>query len=70
MLSICNFKYNTLLSRKEIEETQQKEALNHLAVAFSRDSEEVVYVQHRMVEHGATLCSLLLKEKAVLFICG
>ena len=38
-------------------------------VAFSRDTDEKVYVQHRMLEHSKELFEWL-EEGAVLYICG
>ena len=40
-----------------------------LHTAFSRDQNNKVYVQHRMLEHGAELFSWL-KEGAYLYVCG
>ncbi len=44
-------------------------ALSKLDLAFSRDSAQKVYVQDRMLEHGAELWSWL-KEGAQIYICG
>jgi len=44
-------------------------ALSKLEVAFSRDSEEKVYVQHRMLEHAAELYGWL-QEGAHIYVCG
>ena len=38
-------------------------------VAFSRDQTEKVYVQHRMLEHGAEIWQWL-EEGAHFFVCG
>ena len=43
--------------------------LTRLDVAFSRDQEHKVYVQHRLLEHGATLWAWL-QEGAHLYVCG
>lgn len=43
--------------------------LTKLDVAFSRDNEEKVYVQHRMLEHSQELYEWL-EEGAVVYICG
>lgn len=40
-----------------------------LHTAFSRDQEHKIYVQHRLLEHGADVFSLLEKG-AVLYVCG
>ncbi|PLT34056.1 assimilatory sulfite reductase (NADPH) flavoprotein subunit [Bacillus sp. V5-8f] len=43
--------------------------LTKMDVAFSRDTQEKVYVQHRMLEHSQELFQWL-QEGAVLYICG
>jgi sulfite reductase (NADPH) flavoprotein alpha-component len=43
--------------------------LTKMDVAFSRDSEEKVYVQHRMLEHSKELFGWL-QEGAAVYICG
>ncbi|MGJ7910024.1 assimilatory sulfite reductase (NADPH) flavoprotein subunit [Neobacillus sp. LXY-1] len=43
--------------------------LTKMDVAFSRDREQKVYVQHRMLEHSKELFSWL-QEGAVVYICG
>ena len=43
--------------------------LSRMDVAFSRDQEEKVYVQHRMKEQAAELVNWL-KEGAYLYVCG
>jgi sulfite reductase (NADPH) flavoprotein alpha-component len=43
--------------------------LTKMDVAFSRDTEEKVYVQHRMLEHSKELFEWL-QEGAVVYVCG
>ncbi|MBW4083005.1 assimilatory sulfite reductase (NADPH) flavoprotein subunit [Paenibacillus sp. S150] len=43
--------------------------LNKLDVAFSRDTEEKVYVQHRILEHSSELYAWL-QEGAHIYVCG
>lgn len=43
--------------------------LNKLDVAFSRDTEEKVYVQHRILEHSRELYTWL-QEGAHIYVCG
>lgn len=43
--------------------------LTRLDVAFSRDQEHKVYVQHRLAEHGAALWAWL-QDGAHLYVCG
>jgi NADPH-dependent sulfite reductase flavoprotein alpha-component len=43
--------------------------LTRLDLAFSRDQRERIYVQHRMIEHGAEIWRWL-QEGAHLYVCG
>lgn len=43
--------------------------LTRLDVAFSRDQERKIYVQHRLAEHGAVLWAWL-QDGAHLYVCG
>ncbi len=55
--------------RDELEEWQRSGHLTRLDLAFSRDSTEKIYVQHRMQEHGAELWNWL-NDGAHVYICG
>ena len=48
---------------------RKRGALHRLDVAFSRDGNEKVYVQHRIREHGAALYQWL-REGAYVYVCG
>lgn len=48
---------------------RRRGALHRLDVAFSRDGNEKIYVQHRIREHGATLYQWL-QEGAHVYLCG
>jgi sulfite reductase (NADPH) flavoprotein alpha-component len=43
--------------------------VNKISLAFSRDQEQKVYVQHRMLEQGAELYQWL-EQGAYLYVCG
>ncbi|GLI04288.1 sulfite reductase [NADPH] flavoprotein alpha-component [Paenibacillus tyrfis] len=43
--------------------------LTRMDVAFSRDTDEKVYVQHRLLEHGKELYQWL-EEGAAIYVCG
>ena len=49
--------------------TWRKQGLLRIDVAFSRDAPQKVYVQHRMLEHGAELFAWL-QSGAHLYVCG
>lgn len=55
--------------RDELEAWLRDGHLTRLDLAFSRDSQEKVYVQHRMIEHGAELWRWL-EEGASFYVCG
>jgi sulfite reductase (NADPH) flavoprotein alpha-component len=44
-------------------------ALTRLDVAFSRDQPEKIYVQHRLLEHGADVFAWL-EQGAHFYVCG
>ncbi|MBA2943152.1 sulfite reductase subunit alpha [Paenibacillus sp. CGMCC 1.16610] len=60
----CDFYF-----KEELEAMLQEGKLHRLDTAFSRDQEEKIYVQHRMLEHGAELWAWL-KAGAHFYICG
>lgn len=55
--------------RDELEGMQRDGLLHRLDTAFSRDQADKVYVQHRMLEHGAQLWAWL-EEGGHFFVCG
>jgi sulfite reductase (NADPH) flavoprotein alpha-component len=55
--------------RDELETLQAGGYLHRLDTAFSRDQAEKIYVQHRMIEHGAQLWAWL-EEGARFYVCG
>lgn len=55
--------------REELEGWLRSGHLTHLDTAFSRDQDEKVYVQHRLLEQGARLWQWL-EEGASFYVCG
>jgi sulfite reductase (NADPH) flavoprotein alpha-component len=55
--------------RDELVTLQAAGYLHRLDTAFSRDQAEKIYVQHRMIEHGAQLWAWL-QEGARFYVCG
>lgn len=55
--------------KDELEHFAKEGYLHRLDTAFSRDQNEKVYVQHRMLEHGAELWSWL-QEGGHFYVCG
>lgn len=61
---VTDFLYQT-----EWQKWLKNKVVTKMDVAFSRDTEQKVYVQHRMLEHSKELFEWLL-EGAVVYICG
>jgi len=57
------------LYRDEIEAMQSSGLITHLDLAFSRDQEEKIYVQDRMLDNGAELYAWL-EQGGYFFVCG
>ena len=55
--------------REEFEAMREDGFLTRLDVAFSRDQRQKIYVQDRMIEHGAQVWRWL-EEGAHLYVCG
>ncbi len=55
--------------REELEALQTGGKLHNLSLAFSRDQERKVYVQHRMLENAAEMWRWL-EEGAHFYVCG
>ncbi|WP_227997203.1 bifunctional nitrate reductase/sulfite reductase flavoprotein subunit alpha [Nocardia australiensis] len=55
--------------RAELEDMFRSGFLTRLDLAFSRDQRERIYVQHRMIEHGAELWSWL-RDGGYFYVCG
>ncbi|MFE6919970.1 molybdopterin-dependent oxidoreductase [Nocardia sp. NPDC057663] len=55
--------------RSELEDMFRSGFLTRLDLAFSRDQRERIYVQHRMIEHGAELWSWL-RDGGYFYVCG
>ncbi|MET3317632.1 UNVERIFIED_ORG: sulfite reductase (NADPH) flavoprotein alpha-component [Peribacillus simplex] len=61
---VTDFLYQT-----EWQKWLKTDVLTKMDVAFSRDADEKVYVQHRMIEHSRKLYEWL-QEGAAVYICG
>jgi sulfite reductase (NADPH) flavoprotein alpha-component len=57
------------LYRDEIEQYQRGGTLSRIDTAFSRDSDQKLYVQHRMAERGQELWDWL-QSGAYFYVCG
>jgi sulfite reductase (NADPH) flavoprotein alpha-component len=61
---VTDFLYQT-----ELQNWLETGTLSKLNVAFSRDQKEKVYVQHKMLKHGAELYQWLLNGASI-YVCG
>uniref|UniRef100_A0A3P8WTS6 NADPH--cytochrome P450 reductase n=2 Tax=Cynoglossus semilaevis TaxID=244447 RepID=A0A3P8WTS6_CYNSE len=66
----CRHKNEDYLYQEELEEAEKNEVLTQLNVAFSRDQEQKVYVQHLMKNNKEHLWRLIHSDNAHIFICG
>ncbi len=57
------------LYQTEIQDWSQNGTLTHVNLAFSRDQEQKIYVQHRLLEHGAEIYEWITRG-ASLYVCG
>ncbi len=55
--------------REELETYRQSGLLDRLDLAFSRDQQEKIYVQNRMIENGAELFTWI-EQGGYFFVCG
>ena len=60
----CDFLY-----RSELESFMAGRELSRIDTAFSRDQQQKIYVQHRMLEAGREIWSWL-QDGAVIYVCG
>lgn len=57
------------LYQTEIQDWHQTGLLTHINLAFSRDQQEKIYVQHRMFDQGAELYEWISRG-AIIYVCG
>ena len=58
------------LYEARLNEFLQDGTLTQLHVAFSRDTQKKVYVQHKMLEQAASIYRMLVQENGYLYVCG
>eukprot|EP00471_Norrisiella_sphaerica_P001206 CAMPEP_0184486092 /NCGR_PEP_ID=MMETSP0113_2-20130426/7642_1 /TAXON_ID=91329 /ORGANISM="Norrisiella sphaerica, Strain BC52" /LENGTH=975 /DNA_ID=CAMNT_0026867823 /DNA_START=299 /DNA_END=3226 /DNA_ORIENTATION=+ len=66
----CQKRSRDYLYGIELEDFEADKTLDALHVAFSREKEEKVYVQHLMEQNAEQLYDLIAKKKGFLFVCG
>ncbi|XP_065137871.1 P450 (cytochrome) oxidoreductase b isoform X1 [Paramisgurnus dabryanus] len=66
----CRHKNEDFLYHEELEEFEKSGVLTMLNVAFSRDQEQKVYVQHLLKNNKETIWRLVHTENAHIYVCG
>ncbi|XP_010891863.2 NADPH--cytochrome P450 reductase isoform X1 [Esox lucius] len=66
----CRHRNEDFLYQQELQEFQKIGVLTQLNVAFSRDQEEKVYVQHLLKKNMEHLWKLIHTDNAHIYICG
>lgn len=66
----CRHRNEDFLYQEELEEFERTGVLTQLNVAFSRDQENKVYVQHLLKQNKEHLWKLIHTDNAHIYICG
>jgi len=66
----CKNASKDFIYEEEMKGALQEGVLKSLNLAFSRDQESKVYVQHRLRENAQTLWTLIDEKKASIYVCG
>jgi len=66
----CRERCTDFIYQQELENAVQEKVLSHLFVAFSRESSEKVYVQHKIKEQGKLIWDLIDRKGAYIYVCG
>jgi len=66
----CRHEDRDWIYKREMEEFLGDGTLSHLFTAFSRDTPEKVYVQHKMSQEGGLLRKLVVQKEGSVFVCG
>ncbi|XP_063933508.1 methionine synthase reductase-like isoform X2 [Zophobas morio] len=65
----CRTSKDDFLFKAELKYFLELEILTKLTTAFSRETSEKIYVQHKLREYGKEIVQLM-EQEAVLYICG
>uniref|UniRef100_A0A8C9Z5T8 NADPH--cytochrome P450 reductase n=1 Tax=Sander lucioperca TaxID=283035 RepID=A0A8C9Z5T8_SANLU len=66
----CRHKNEDYIYQEELEEAEKNGVLTQLNVAFSRDQEQKVYVQHLMKKNKEDIWKLIHSDNAHIYVCG
>ncbi|KIL68114.1 hypothetical protein M378DRAFT_932135 [Amanita muscaria Koide BX008] len=64
------YKASEYLYGEEIESFVLDGVISRAGLAFSRDQQKKVYIQHKMLEDSEALAKMLHKDKGVFYLCG
>jgi len=65
----CRHRNHDYIYKEELEIADSNKVIK-LFTAFSREEDHKVYVQHKIIQSGDLVSSLLLRKDAYLYICG
>ena len=65
----CRHRSEDFIYEQELQKFLDEEVLTKLHVAFSRDQEKKVYVQHLMEQNGKEIWETL-EQKGHFYVCG
>lgn len=66
----CRNSTHDYLYREKLEDFERKQILHKLVTAFSRETANVVYVQHRLEENAEKVSELIFEHEGYIYICG
>lgn len=66
----CRRPSEDFIYKEELENLARSKAIENPSIAFSREGAQKVYVQHRLAENGERITNKILKENALVYICG
>jgi len=66
----CRRRDSDYLYEEELKQFQEQGVLTHLHVAFSREENHKVYVQHLIADHAKETWDLIDRQQASIYVCG
>jgi sulfite reductase alpha subunit-like flavoprotein len=66
----CRSRDEDYLYREDFQRFHHEGVLTQLVEAFSREQEQKIYVQHKIRQHSKEIADLIIKQNAVIYVCG
>eukprot|EP00002_Diphylleia_rotans_P021521 TRINITY_DN4186_c0_g1_i2.p1 TRINITY_DN4186_c0_g1~~TRINITY_DN4186_c0_g1_i2.p1 ORF type:complete len:593 (+),score=121.84 TRINITY_DN4186_c0_g1_i2:58-1836(+) len=66
----CRFSGKDWLYRDQMTMYEGEGTIGKYITAFSRDTKEKMYVQHRMIEHGQEIWKIIAEENGIFYLSG